>query len=131
VPAPTFTEQDVLQLAASIDQGSEHPPAQAIVTEAGNRGMTLTKPESFESSSGIGVRDVVDGKRIALGNTVLMESEHVDWRILQADADALHKEDASVMFLARDGVLVGLIAVSDPVKATTPEALATLKCAPG
>jgi Cu+-exporting ATPase len=127
VPAPDVNEQEVLALAASIDQGSEHPLAQTIVAAARSRGLALTKPESFESSSGIGVRGVIDGKRIVLGNTVLMESEHIDWHALQANAEALRGEGASVMYLARDGALVGLIAVSDPVKTTTPEALATLK----
>lgn len=127
IAAPEFQEQAVLQLAASIDQGSEHPLAQAIVTAARGRGLALDKPESFESSSGIGVRGSVGGKRIALGNTVLMESENVDWRILSDQAEALRGEGASVMYLAADGRLVGLIAVSDPIKATTPEALAALK----
>lgn len=127
VAAPGFTERDVLQLAASIDQGSEHPLAHAIVDEARRRGLSLSKPESFESASGIGVRGVVNSERIALGNTALMESENVMWRILLPDAEALRAEGASVMYLAKSGVLVGLLAVSDPVKETTREALATLK----
>ena len=127
VAAPGFTEQDVLRIAASIDQGSEHPLAHAIVTEARCRGLTLDKPETFESSSGIGVRGVVSGHRIALGNTVLMDQENVDWHGLREQAEALRQEGASVMYLAADGRLVGLIAVSDPIKASTPEALQTLK----
>jgi P-type Cu+ transporter len=127
IAAPGFTEHDVLELAASIDQGSEHPLAQAIVAEARRRGLTLYKPESFESSSGIGVRGVVHGKRIVLGNTVLMESENVTWRLLQAKAEALRGEGASVIYLESDRTLVGLIAVSDPIKETTPEALAMLR----
>jgi Cu+-exporting ATPase len=129
VPAPGFSEQDVLLAAASIDQGSEHPLAQAIVAEARKRGLALHKPDTFESSSGIGVRGVVSGHRIALGNTALMDEEKVDWHILSDQAEALRNEGASVMYLAADGRLVGLIAVSDPIKATTPEALATLKAA--
>ncbi|MDB5839207.1 MAG: actP [Herminiimonas sp.] len=127
VPASGFTEHGVLQIAASIDQGSEHPLAHAIVAEAHRRKLALDKPESFESSSGIGVRGIVGGRRIALGNTALMETEHIDWKSLVAEAEALRAEGASVMYLAADGQLAGLIAVSDPVKATTPEALETLR----
>jgi P-type Cu+ transporter len=125
--APGFTGEQVLQMAASIDQGSEHPLAQAIVTEARKRGVALDKTESFESSSGIGVRGVVAGRHIALGNTVLMDDGKIDWRVLSKDAEALRSEGASVMYLAADGVLAGLIAVSDPVKASTQEALETLR----
>ncbi|WP_136418260.1 heavy metal translocating P-type ATPase [Herbaspirillum sp. ST 5-3] len=127
VPAPGFVEKDVLQIAASIDQGSEHPLAHAIVDEARRRGLALDKPETFESASGIGVRGVVAGRRIALGNTALMDTEKVDWHALVNQAEELRNEGASVMYLAADGRLVGLIAVSDPVKATTPEALKTLR----
>jgi P-type Cu+ transporter len=121
------SEQEVLRIAASIDQGSEHPLAHAIVAEARGRGLALSKPETFESASGIGVRGVVDGKRIALGNTALMDIERVDWRPLAGQAEAWRLEGASVMYLAADGQLLGLVAVSDPVKQTTAEALATLK----
>lgn len=124
---PGGDEQEVLRIAASIDQGSEHPLAHAIVAEARSRGLGLAKPESFESSSGIGVRGVVEGKRIALGNTALMDIEKVDWKPLTAQAESWRQEGASVMYLAADRQLLGLVAVSDPVKQTTPEALATLK----
>ncbi|WP_151638753.1 heavy metal translocating P-type ATPase [Noviherbaspirillum aerium] len=127
VPAQGFTDTDVLQIAASIDQGSEHPLAHAIVEEARKRGVTLDKPETFESSSGIGVRGVVAGKRIALGNTALMDQERVDWRGLVGPAEELRNQGASVMYLAADAQLVGLLAVSDPIKATTTEALQSLK----
>jgi len=126
VPAAGFNAQDVLQIAASIDQGSEHPLAHAIVAEARKQGLALDKPESFESSSGIGVRGVVAGRRIALGNTALMDQQKVDWHGLVTQAEDLRNEGASVMYLAADGVLVGLLAVSDPVKSTTAEALQTL-----
>ena len=125
--APGSSEQEVLRIAASIDQGSEHPLAHAIVLEARRRGLALAKPESFESSSGIGVRGIVEGKHIALGNTALMDIEEVDWKPLAAQVEGWRLEGASVMYLAADRQLLGLIAVSDPVKQTTPEALATLK----
>ena len=127
VAAPGFTENDVLQIAASIDQGSEHPLAHAIVAEAHKRGMALDKPETFESSSGIGVRGTVVGRRIAIGNTALMDTEKVDWRSLADQAEALRGEGASVMYLASDGRLAGLLAVSDPIKTSTSEALETLR----
>jgi len=127
VAAPGFAENDVLQIAASIDQGSEHPLAHAIVAEAHKRGLTLDKPETFESSSGIGVRGTVAGRRIAIGNTALMDTEKVDWRSLADQAEALRGQGASVMYLASDGRLAGLLAVSDPIKASTPEALETLR----
>ncbi|MCK2095428.1 heavy metal translocating P-type ATPase [Thauera aromatica] len=127
VAAPGGTEADVLRLAASLDQGSEHPLAHAIVAEARERGLVLSTPESFESSSGIGVRGTVDGRRVVLGNTALMDDERIDWQALAERAEALRLEGASVMYLAADGALVGLIAVADPVKASTAEALDALR----
>ncbi len=127
VAAPGYNDEYVLQLAASLDQGSEHPLAHAIVAEAKNRGILLSKPETFESASGIGVTGIVGGKRVALGNTALMESVNVDWRALTGPAENLRAEGASVMYLAEGGVLVGLLAVSDPIKATTIEALTNLR----
>lgn len=123
------SEQEVLRIAASIDQGSEHPLAHAIVAEARARGLALSKPAQFESSSGIGVRGMIDGQPVALGNTALMESERVDWQPLAQQAEALRLQGASVMYLAAGQQLLGLIAVADPVKPSTPEALATLRAA--
>ena len=122
-----FTEDEVLRLAASLDQGSEHPLADAIVRAARERKLPLTVPEGFESSSGIGVSGSVDGKRLALGNTALMEQLHVPVDDLKSQAEAMRTQGASVMFLAVDGQPAGLVAVSDPIKATTLEALAGLK----
>ncbi len=124
---PEFSENQLLQLAASLDQGSEHPLAQAIVDAARARQLRLQKPQAFESSSGIGVRGSVDGHRIVLGNTALMASEQVDWSALQSQAETLRTEGASVIFAAVDGRLAGLLVVSDPVKATTPQALSALR----
>ncbi|CAJ0886989.1 Copper-exporting P-type ATPase [Ralstonia mannitolilytica] len=127
VGANGFDDVEVLRLAASVDQGSEHPLAAAIVEAARARGLSLYKADNFESSSGIGVRGAVAGKKLALGNTVLMEQEHIDAAPLAHAADALRARGASVMYLAADGRLAGLLAVSDPVKSTTAEALAQLK----
>lgn len=122
-----FGEDAVLRLAASLDAGSEHPLAQAVVQEARARGLALATADGFESASGIGVRGRVEGHRLAFGNTVLMQEEGVDARDLRADAERLREEGASVMFLAVDGRLAGLVAVADPVKASTPEALRVLR----
>ncbi|WP_432445553.1 copper-transporting P-type ATPase [Variovorax paradoxus] len=127
VAQPGFTEDDVLRLAASLDQGSEHPLAHAIVAAARERGLALTAADEFESSSGIGVSGIVGGKKLALGNTALMDQLRVPVDALKPQAEALRAEGASVMFLAADGQPAGLLAVSDPVKATTMEALAALK----
>ena len=126
IAASGHSESDVLQLAASLDQGSEHPLADAIVHTARDLGLVLYSVSQFESESGIGVTGVVDGKRLALGNTALMEREGVDVSGLHEHAEALRQTGASVMHLAVDGSLTGLLAVSDPVKASTPEALAAL-----
>ena len=127
VPAAGHGEDEVLALAASLDQGSEHPLAHAIVAEARRRGLALHAPERFESASGIGVRGFVGGRRLALGNTALMQADGIDLSMLSADAERLRGRGASVMHLAVDGRLVGLLAVSDPIKASTPEALDRLR----
>ncbi|MBO9676935.1 MAG: copper-translocating P-type ATPase [Acidovorax sp.] len=129
VPMPGQSADEVLRLAASLDQGSEHPLAEAIVQAARARGLALDKPEDFESGSGIGVRGRVGGRQLALGNTVLMEQAGVSAVPLAGQAEALRATGASVMYLAADGQLQGLLAVSDPVKASTPEALAALHAA--
>ena len=129
IAAPGFAEQDVLRLAASLDQGSEHPLADAVVRAARARQLVLDKPATFESGSGIGVRGTVGGQALALGNTALMEEAGVDVSPLRPDAERLRGEGASVMHLAIDGRLAGLLAVSDPIKASTAEALETLRAA--
>jgi P-type Cu+ transporter len=129
IAAPGFSEDEVLRLAASLDQGSEHPLADAIVRTARARKLVLDKPETFESASGIGVSGTVNGRMLGLGNTTLMTQLGVDPAPLKTDAEALRAEGASVMHLAVNGVLAGLLAVSDPIKSSTREALDTLKAA--
>jgi Cu+-exporting ATPase len=124
---PGFSADEVLRLAASLDQGSEHPLAAAIVAAARDKGISLDKAEHFDSESGIGVRGTVNGQALALGNTALMGQMGIDVSPLADDAEVLRGRGASVMHLAVDGRLSGLLAVSDPIKATTPEALAALK----
>lgn len=127
IAAPSFDGNEVLRLAASLDQGSEHPLADAIVRAARDGNLPLEKPENFESSSGIGVQGSVGLFHLALGNTALMDKLGVSVDILKAQAEELRSEGASVMHLAINGKLAGLLAVSDPIKATTPEALQTLR----
>lgn len=122
-----YAADDVLRLAASIDQGSEHPLAAAIVAAARAKNLALERAEDFESATGIGVRARVDGRKVALGNTALMQTDSVSVDLLATEADSMRSQGASVMYLAVDGRLAGLLSVADPIKATTPEALATLK----
>ena len=127
VAVPGFAEDEVLRLAASLDQGSEHPLAAAIAAAARAKGLVLDKAEGFDSIAGIGVRGVVGGKALALGNTALMAQLEVAVDALKSQAEALRAEGASVMILAVDGRAAGLLVVSDPIKASTAAALATLK----
>jgi P-type Cu+ transporter len=124
-----LSENEVLRLAASLDVGSEHPLADAIVDEARRRNLALGKAEGFESSTGVGVRGSVEGKRVALGNTMLMIEEGIDASSMRERAEALRSEGATVVFLGVDGRFAGLVAVSDPIKESTPEAIAKLRAA--
>ncbi|MBH1970115.1 heavy metal translocating P-type ATPase [Moraxellaceae bacterium AER2_44_116] len=129
VCAAPFNEAELLYLAASLDQGSEHPLAAAIVRAARERNITLGAVTQFESSTGIGVYGVVDGKKLAMGNTALMQQAGIDSTALLNPAEELRTQGASVMYLAVDGQLAGLIAVADPIKTTTADALASLRAA--
>ncbi|MGB3432185.1 MAG: copper-translocating P-type ATPase [Achromobacter sp.] len=126
IAAPGYTPDEVLRLAASLDQGSEHPLADAIVSAARTQGLALAKTEDFDSGSGIGVRGTVEGKRLALGNTTLMEQEGVRVDALRADGERLRGEGASIMHLAVDGQFAGILAVTDPIKPSTHEAIQDL-----
>lgn len=121
-----FSQTQVLQLAASLDQGSEHLLAGAIVNAARGQGLELTSATQFEAYPGIGVRGIVDGKTLALGNPALMETAGISVALLAHPANALAEAGASVIYLAVDGRLAGLLAISDPIKDTTLAALAVL-----
>jgi len=127
IAAPGYGEDDVLRAAASLDAGSEHPLAEAIVAEARRRGLNLAAVQDFESSTGIGVRGRVARATVAVGNTVLMNELGVQVAPLAGQAEQLRGQAASVVFVAIDGRLAGLIAVADPVKASTAGALRVLK----
>ena len=125
--APGFDEAEVLRLAASLERGSEHPLADAILRAAKDRGLTLTEARDFDSPVGKGVLGVVDGKRLVLGGVRLMADQGLDLTPLQVEAEALRQEGATAIFLAADGRLAGLFGVSDPIKPTSAAAVAALK----
>ncbi len=125
--SPGFSDDEVLRLAASLDLGSEHPLAEAIVAEGRRRGLALQEPAEFESSTGIGVRGRVGPVQTAVGNTVLMQQVGVDADPLRSDAEAERAAGSSVVFVAADGRLAGLVSVADPIKPSTPDALRVLK----
>lgn len=122
-----FDPDEVLRLAASLDQGSEHPLAHAIVDHARAQGVKLAKTVAFESGSGIGVRGQVQGRQLQLGNTALMDDAGVDTTPLSNRAEQLRLEGISIVYLSVDGVLAGLLAVSDPIKPTSKQAVARLQ----
>ena len=126
-PAPGFSEEMLLTLAASLERMSEHPLAAAIVGAAADRGLALAKVEGFESVSGKGAAATVDGRRVVLGNGMMMQAAHVDVSALERAVDELRRDGATVIFAAIDGKAAGVIAVADPIKPTTPDAVRALR----
>ena len=120
-------ERTWLPLAAGLEQGSEHPLASAIVKGAEARDLAVPKAETFESLTGLGVRGRVSGRLVVIGNRTLMTQEHIDVSAVVNKSEALRAQAQTVMFVAVDGALAGLIGVADPIKASTAEAIATLK----
>jgi len=126
VPVAGFEEDEILRLAASVEQASEHPLADAIVRAAKERSLALSKVEDFDSPTGKGAIGKVDGKRIALGNAKYLASIGAKTAALDAESERLRGEGATVINVAIDGKLAGVFAIADPVKATTPDALKAL-----
>jgi len=124
---PGTAEDDLLRLAASLERASEHPLAAAIVEAANTRALKLTEPESFDSPIGKGVLGKVDGKRLVIGNRRIMADAGIDTASLDTAADDLRRDGATAIYVAIDGAAAGIIAIADPVKATTPAAIAALK----
>jgi P-type Cu+ transporter len=124
--APGFEPDEVLRLAASLEAGSEHPLAAAILRGAEQRGLKLDKAEGFESVTGEGVTGRIGGCAVLLGNQRLMQGAGIDVAPLAASAEARRKDGETVMFLGAGGKLAGLVAVTDPVKGTAAEAIAKL-----
>jgi Cu+-exporting ATPase len=126
VPAGDEEESEVLRLAASLERGSEHPLAEAIVNGAQERGLALADASDFDAITGKGVKGTVDGRAVALGNQALLEDLGLAGAELVDMANARRDEGETVMFVAVDGRLAGLVSVADPVKETTPAALKEL-----
>ena len=126
-PAPGFSEEMLLTLAASLERMSEHPLAAAIVGAAADRGLALAKVEGFESVAGKGAAATVDGRKVALGNGMMMQAAHVDVSALERAVDELRRDGATAIFAAIDGKAAGVIAIADPIKATTPDAVRALR----
>ena len=126
-PATGVSEDALLQLAAGLERGSEHPLAAAIVRAAVDRHLALDKVEGFESVSGKGVTGTIDGRKAALGNQSMMQAAGIDVGALEALADELRRDGATAIFAALDGKARGVIAIADPIKATTPDAVRALK----
>jgi len=121
-----WDEAGLLRLAASLERGSEHPLAAAIVSGAQDRGVELAGAESFQSVTGKGVKGIVDGRSVGLGNRRLLEDLGIDPGELAGKAEALRKDGQTVMFVTVDGKAAGLLGVADPIKRTTPEAIRAL-----
>ncbi|MFV8818451.1 heavy metal translocating P-type ATPase [Haliea sp. E17] len=117
------SESEVLRLAASLDQGSEHPLAMAIVEAARERSIELAAVQDFDSESGIGVTGNVEGRRLVLGNTALLRESGIDPDGFADEADQLRDKGASVIFLGVDGEMAGILAVADPVKQSSRDAI--------
>ncbi|MBL8576215.1 MAG: heavy metal translocating P-type ATPase [Mesorhizobium sp.] len=127
VAAPGFNEEEVLRLAASVERASEHPLALAIMRAAEERGITTAPVADFDSPTGKGALGVVEGKRIPLGNAKFLAEQGVDVAPLADEADRLREDGATAIFMGVDGQVAAIFAIADPVKASTPEALAALK----
>ncbi len=125
--ASGHTEEQILTMAASLDQGSEHPLAATLVAAARERGLALTKAQGFQALAGLGVLGSVLGQKLALGNASLMAQQNVPITALKDQAQALGAGGASVMFLSIEGALAGIVSLADPIKSTTAEALTVLR----
>lgn len=124
--APGTDENELLRLAASLEVASEHPLAAAVVRSAKERGLELSAASEFDSPVGKGVTGIVDGKRIVIGNARIMEQAKIDTRAFNEVADQLRQDGATAIFVGLDGKVAGVLAIADPVKATTTEAVSAL-----
>jgi Cu+-exporting ATPase len=122
-PVAGINERDLLHFAASLERGSEHPLAAAIVSGAQERGVEVSNTKSFESLTGKGVKGQLDGHAVALGNRGLLADLGIDASELAEQAEKFRTNGQTVMFVVIDGKAAGLIGVADPIKETTPEAI--------
>jgi Cu+-exporting ATPase len=126
-PVASFHEADVLRLAASLERGSEHPLGDAIVRAAMDRGILLAEPRTFDSPVGKGVLGQVDGRQVVLGSGKFLKEQGVDTGALEAEAEQFRGDGATAIFMAVDGEAAAVLAIADPIKASTPEAVRLLK----
>lgn len=129
LPAQGFSETDILRLSASLERGSEHPLADAIIRAARDRELTLSEATEFDSPVGRGVRGTVEGRQVALGNTRYLGELGIDVSNLEPEANALRHDGTTAIFIAVDGKSAGVLGIADPIKATTPDAIRALKAA--
>jgi Cu+-exporting ATPase len=129
VGAEGFDESEILRLAASVERASEHPLAQAIVRAAEQRGITTANVSAFDSPTGKGALGTVDGQRVALGNARFLSELGVDTKTLGPRAEQLRQDGATAIFMSVDDRVAGVLAIADPVKPTTPDALRDLQAA--
>jgi len=127
VPANGFSDEDLMRYAGGLEKGSEHPLAHAILEKAKAMELVLPDAEDFDSPNGKGVTGKIDGKKVLLGNRLLMEAESVETSAFEEEADQLRKDGATVIFAAVDGKICGLLAIADPVKETTEAAITALQ----
>jgi len=127
VPAQGFGDMELLRLAASVEQASEHPLAAAIVTAATQRKLTLSRVLGFDSPTGKGAIGMVERKRVVIGNARFLAELAISTAELESEAQRLRRGGATAIFVAVDGKPAGIIAIADPVKPSTPEALAALR----
>ncbi|MBX6425886.1 MAG: heavy metal translocating P-type ATPase [Variibacter sp.] len=125
-PAEGFSEEEALRLAASVEQASEHPLARAVVEAAAARGLAPARVRGFDSPAGKGAIGLVEGRRVVLGNSRFLNELAIATSSLEAEAERLRGEGATAVFLAVDGKATAVIAIGDPIKATTPDALRAL-----
>src|SRR6185436_11443926 len=122
-----FSENELLQLTATLERSSEHPLAAAIVRAALDRGLELGTPDAFESPIGKGVTGKVGSRQLVIGNHRIMSEASIDTATLDQAADALRGDGATAIFVAIDNKAAGIIAIADPIKATTPAAVTALQ----
>lgn len=125
-PAPDINEREMLRFAASLERGSEHPLATAIVAGAVERGIEVVNAAGFESITGKGVKGQIEGREVSLGNRALMDELKIDTGEMATQAEQLRADGQTVMFVSLDGKMAGLVGVADPIKESTPEAIRQL-----
>ncbi|MCK5712138.1 MAG: copper-translocating P-type ATPase, partial [Hyphomicrobiaceae bacterium] len=127
IPAKSFDENELLRLAASVERASEHPLAAAVVAAAEDRKLSLTSATDFDAPAGKGALGMVDGLRLTIGNAAFLREQSIDVSDLIGAAEELRREGATSIFVGIDGRAAGVIAIADPIKPSTPAALAALK----